>query len=81
MSVEFVTDIYVYIIKLVMTIYEISGDDIPELDMPNGYATVKIQYVVLVVQSWVRHCNPGLMFNHFFSFYVSICLIILEKAK
>ena len=80
MSVEFVTDIYVYIVKL-MTIYEISGDDIPELDMPNGYATVKIQYVVLVVQSWVRHYNTGLMFNHFFSFCVSICLIILEKAK
>ena len=78
MSVEFVTDSYVYIVKLIMTIYEISGDDIPELDMPNGYATVKIQYVVLVVQSWVRHYNPGLMFNHFFSFCVSICLIILE---
>ena len=27
-----------------MTINEISGDDIPELDMPNGYATVKIHY-------------------------------------
>ena len=57
------------------------GDDIPELDMPNGYGTVKIQYVVLVVQSWVRHYNPGLRFNHFFSFCVSICLIILEKPK
>ena len=81
MSVEFVTDSYVYIVKLIMAIYEISGDDIPELDMPNGYATVKIQYVVLVVQSWVRHYNPGLMFNHCFSFCVSICLIILEKPK
>ena len=27
-----------------MTINEISGDDIPELDMPNGHATVKIRY-------------------------------------
>ena len=81
MSVEFVTDSYVYIVKSIMTIYEISGDDIPELDMPNGYATVKIQYVVLVVQSWVRHYNPGLMFNHFFCLCVSICLIILEKPK
>ena len=68
MSAEFVTDSYVYIVKLIMTIYEISGDDIPELDMPKGYVTVKIQYVVLVVQSWVRHYNPGLMFNHFFNF-------------
>ena len=64
-----------------MTIYEISGDDIPELDIPNGYATVKIQYVVLVVQSWVRHYNPELMLNRFFSLCVSICLIILEKPK
>ena len=64
-----------------MAIYEISGDDIPELDMPNGYATVKIQYVVLVVQSWVKHYSPGFMFYNFFSLCVSICLIILEKPK
>ena len=64
-----------------MTIYEISVDDIPELDIPNGYAIVKIQYVVLVVQSWVRCYNPGLMLNRFFSLCVSICLIILEKPK